>query len=76
LLILKIIQSGWGRIYDKGPESSILKNAKVTVYGKSYCKLVGPKTPKDWNSQICAGSLDGSVDSCQGGEFIFKIFKF
>jgi hypothetical protein len=30
---------------------------------------------KNWDSQICAGMLDGSTDTCQGGEKIKIKFK-
>jgi len=41
-----------------------LKNAKINVYASSNCAYLGSST--DWNSQICAGELDGSEDTCQG----------
>lgn len=30
------------------------------------CSKVYPEIPKNWNNQLCAGSLLGGQDTCQG----------
>ena len=43
-----------------------MKNAEIQIYDPEYCNNVIPSNQKNWNAQICAGSLNGSVDTCQG----------
>jgi secreted trypsin-like serine protease len=62
-----IYVAGWGANEYGGPISKILYNVKLRIYEKSYCEmesLIGYE--KDFSSQICAGELDGSKDTCQG----------
>lgn len=57
---------GWGTTSEGGEISYQLKNAKITVYDSGSCENVLPSFTKNWNSQICAGELEGGVDTCQG----------
>ncbi len=50
---------GFERLYENGPASSVLKNAKITVYNKEKCLEVERFVAKDFNAQVCAGVLDG-----------------
>lgn len=36
------------------------------MYDESLCKNVLPRNSKNWNAQICAGDLQGHIDTCQG----------
>ncbi|CAO2632563.1 Transmembrane protease serine 2, partial [Lemmus lemmus] len=58
--------SGWGATYEKGKTSEVLNAAKVFLIESSKCNnkyiynnLITP-------AMICAGFLNGTVDSCQG----------
>ena len=53
-----------------GPSSNALKNAKVRIYPSSSCANVEEDILKNWNAQICAGAMDGSTDTCQGGGYL------
>ena len=58
---------GWGTTRQSGKSSSnTLKNAIVDILDSSYCNRVAVFDTKNWDSQICAGKLDGSADTCQG----------
>lgn len=58
--------SGWGATYEKGKTSDMLNAAMVYLIEPGRCnsKLVYSNlvTP----AMICAGHLEGSIDSCQG----------
>jgi hypothetical protein len=57
---------GWGSVSESGYNSDVLNNAKITVYNSSACDEVEPNSEKNWNTQICAGVLEGGIDSCYG----------
>jgi secreted trypsin-like serine protease len=57
---------GWGTIFSGGPTSDQLNNVKLTIYDELLCKDVVKSYPKDFDRQICAGTLNGDGDSCQG----------
>ncbi len=57
---------GWGLTTQFGESSTVLKNARVSVYKSSYCEGVVTSKKKKWNEQICAGEIQGGVDTCQG----------
>jgi hypothetical protein len=59
-------------------KSDQLNNVKLRVYNSSICANVYPSMIKNWNTQICAGDIDGGKDTCQGdsgGDF-FESFIF
>lgn len=60
--------AGWGSTANKGPMSNILREVNVTVIDRTICN-----DQKHYNSNpvvglnmICAGSLKGGKDSCNG----------
>ena len=47
---------GFGALTSDGPSPDTLYNVKMTLYdGATQCRRVAPRTPKNWDSQICAG---------------------
>lgn len=71
-----IYATGWGSTVYGGPISNILYNVKLKIYDKSYCETESLISyVKNFDSQICAGELDGSKDTCQGdsGSPIFML---
>ncbi|KAM4807871.1 transmembrane protease serine 11B-like protein [Rhinophrynus dorsalis] len=58
--------TGWGTLAEGGSASLILQEAEVKIIGTTLCSssqmygsTIGP-------SMICAGYVDGKIDSCQG----------
>ncbi len=58
--------AGWGVTSMDGEASNILNNVKLKILNASDCNSVLRNYPKNWNSQICAGILTGTKDTCQG----------
>jgi hypothetical protein len=48
-----------------GQSARNLMNVKLRYYDKSRCNNVFEETLKDWNSQICAGDVEGTKDTCK-----------
>lgn len=59
-----------------GESSSLLKNSIITVYNSQNCAKVEDKIPKYADAQVCAGALDGSTDTCQGGSLTLTCSLF
>ena len=57
---------GWGRTSSAGSLSDVLRKVNITVYNSSACNDTNNELIKDWNSQLCAGDLNGKKDTCQG----------
>lgn len=58
---------GWGlNSTEKKTSPDILQEALISVYNSSKCSSVATRIPKDWKTQICAGNVNGGVDTCQG----------
>ncbi|XP_073511311.1 transmembrane protease serine 11B-like protein [Phyllobates terribilis] len=58
--------SGWGTLTDGGSLSSVLQQAEIKIINSTLCSsyqmygyLIKP-------SMICAGYIEGKIDSCQG----------
>ena len=59
----KVYAAGWGTLLSNGPVSNKLQNVLITAYAGSACSKY---QNTNWNSQICAGELNGGKDTCQG----------
>lgn len=58
---------GWGEQENDGKFSSqVLNNVQLTLYDPYDCNLVLPEYEKNWNTQLCAGEMNGQKDTCQG----------
>jgi secreted trypsin-like serine protease len=57
---------GWGTTVQNGIPPFMLRNARIKLLNNSLCNNVLPLKEKNWKSQLCAGELDGSRDTCQG----------
>ncbi|XP_057677938.1 transmembrane protease serine 2 isoform X1 [Corythoichthys intestinalis] len=58
--------TGWGALRSSGPSPDILNQAEVTIYSTQECNKRTILNGAVTESMICAGELNGGVDSCQG----------
>ncbi|XP_037065494.1 transmembrane protease serine 2 isoform X3 [Peromyscus leucopus] len=58
--------SGWGATYEKGKTSDVLNAAMVPLIETSRCNSKYIYNNLITPAMICAGFLQGTVDSCQG----------
>ncbi|KAM5281194.1 transmembrane protease serine 2 [Ctenodactylus gundi] len=58
--------SGWGATYEKGKTSDVLNAAMVPLIERSRCNNKYVYNDLITPAMICAGYLQGTVDSCQG----------
>ncbi|NXP05802.1 TMPSC protease, partial [Thinocorus orbignyianus] len=58
--------SGWGRIYEHGEPSDVLREAQVEIIPYSFCNSSESYWGLVNRNMICAGSRLGDVDACQG----------
>ncbi|XP_015380197.1 PREDICTED: venom protease-like isoform X1 [Diuraphis noxia] len=68
---LKQIATGWGRISTAGPLSDNLLKVDLDIFSMKHCNESYYNDPKLKfgvlpDSMICAGSFDGTKDSCMG----------
>ena len=59
----KVYAAGWGQFSYRGENSDKLQNVEINVYNGSACSIY-PIT--NFDSQICAGELDGGKGACTG----------
>ncbi|KAI4877794.1 hypothetical protein NFI96_012648, partial [Prochilodus magdalenae] len=58
--------TGWGSQVNQGYGSNVLQEARVSLISRSVCNSWQVYNGKITNAMICAGQLEGGVDSCQG----------
>lgn len=57
--------AGWGSLYEDGPPSDVIMEARVPVISQESCRSTLGKDMLT-NTMFCAGYLTGGIDSCQG----------
>lgn len=61
------IAVGWGLTENNATATSkILNEVTLIIYDGSACNNTAPEAIKNWNSQICAGDLNGKRAVCNG----------
>ncbi|XP_036392367.1 transmembrane protease serine 2-like [Megalops cyprinoides] len=58
--------SGWGATRSGGPSSRHLMEAQVPLIDRATCNSLSVYNGEITDTMICAGILQGGVDSCQG----------
>ncbi|KAM5132194.1 transmembrane protease serine 3-like [Mantella aurantiaca] len=58
--------SGWGHVSEGGQLSPVLREAKVHLISSNMCNQSSHYPGMISERMLCAGYLDGKVDSCQG----------
>lgn len=58
--------TGWGTLSSGGFSPDTLNQAEVTIYSRETCNEPQVLDGMITQSMICAGKLEGGVDSCQG----------
>ncbi|KAM7398564.1 hypothetical protein PAMA_006458 [Pampus argenteus] len=58
--------TGWGALRSSGPTPDKLNQAEVTIYSRETCNSPTILNGEITETMICAGKLQGGVDSCQG----------
>ncbi|XP_031712731.1 transmembrane protease serine 2 isoform X1 [Anarrhichthys ocellatus] len=58
--------TGWGALRSYGPTPDELNQAQVTIYSRETCTTAQVLNGKITETMICAGKLQGGVDTCQG----------
>ena len=62
---------GWGRLESSGSLPDYAQSVGVTIYSQYVCESQSWYESQSWfkidyNTEFCAGSLEGGTDSCQG----------
>ncbi|KAM3602180.1 uncharacterized protein V6R79_025783 [Siganus canaliculatus] len=58
--------TGWGALRSGGPSPDLLNQAQVTIYNRETCNSRQVLNGQVTETMICAGQLQGGVDTCQG----------
>ncbi|XP_036029785.1 coagulation factor IX isoform X2 [Onychomys torridus] len=56
--------SGWGKVFNKGRQASILQYLRVPLVDRATC--LRSTTFSIYNNMFCAGYREGGKDSCEG----------
>ncbi|XP_068456795.1 transmembrane protease serine 2 [Clinocottus analis] len=68
--------TGWGALRPAGPSPDRLKQAQVSIYSRETCNSAQVLNGAVTETMICAGKLQGGVDTCQGdsgGPLVVKV---
>jgi secreted trypsin-like serine protease len=60
------LAAGWGVTSFGGEQPRSLRNVRLNIFEGEMCNDIFPETPKNWDTQICGGVLEGGIDTCQG----------
>ncbi|XP_067289686.1 transmembrane protease serine 2 [Pseudorasbora parva] len=58
--------TGWGALFSGGVASETLQEAKIGLIDRTTCNSRQVYNGQITDTMICAGKLEGGVDSCQG----------
>ncbi|XP_034406164.1 transmembrane protease serine 2 [Cyclopterus lumpus] len=58
--------TGWGALRSSGSSPDRLNQAQVTIYSRDTCNSAQVLNGAITETMICAGKLQGGVDTCQG----------
>ncbi|XP_063281905.1 transmembrane protease serine 11C-like [Pelobates fuscus] len=58
--------TGWGSLVSGGPIASVLQQAEVKIISTAQCSSAAMYGSTINPSMICAGYVNGGIDSCQG----------
>ncbi|XP_043085332.1 transmembrane protease serine 2 isoform X2 [Puntigrus tetrazona] len=58
--------TGWGALFSGGSPSQNLQEAKIQLIDRTTCNSRQVYNRQITDTMICAGKLEGGVDSCQG----------
>ncbi|XP_026098564.1 transmembrane protease serine 2-like isoform X2 [Carassius auratus] len=58
--------TGWGSLFSGGSSSQTLQEAKIQLIDRTTCNSRAVYNGQITDTMICAGKLEGGVDSCQG----------
>uniref|UniRef100_A0A8C2IBP9 Transmembrane serine protease 2 n=1 Tax=Cyprinus carpio TaxID=7962 RepID=A0A8C2IBP9_CYPCA len=58
--------TGWGALFSGGSPSQTLQEAKIQLIDRTTCNSQPVYDRQITDTMICAGKLEGGVDSCQG----------
>ncbi|XP_070773579.1 transmembrane protease serine 2 [Enoplosus armatus] len=58
--------TGWGALQSSGQSPDRLHQAQVTIYSRETCNRPEVLNGEITETMVCAGKLEGGVDSCQG----------
>lgn len=72
----KVYVTGWGKLWDGGPESSTLQQVSVPIIDRTTCNSASYYYNSIYAGMICAGVAAGGKDACQadsGGPLVTQI---
>ncbi|XP_052423206.1 transmembrane protease serine 11B-like protein [Carassius gibelio] len=57
--------TGWGSLFSGGSSSQMLQEAKIQLIDRTTCNSRAVYNGQITDTMICAGKLEGGVDSCE-----------